>query len=76
MVFLYVHRDFSKEIAYFNQLFLSCMVYMLGCEQYYCRMTPTYVIQYECEILCILGVFYSNVEYVHVSYDVMWVCGL
>ena len=52
------------------------MVYMFDWEEYYCRMTHTYVTLYECVPLCMLGVFYSSVDYILLSYNVMWMCGL
>ena len=52
------------------------MVYMTSCDEYCYSMTPNFESPYEYVILCMLGVFYSNVEYVVVSYDVMWVCDL
>ena len=50
------------------------VVYVANDDEYSCSMTPTYMNPIWMCDQSMLGVFYSNIEYVLASYDVMWVC--
>ena len=47
------------------------VVYMTNNDEYSCSMTPTYMNPILMFNKSMLGFFYSNVEYVLISYDVM-----
>ena len=50
------------------------VVYVANDDEYSYIITLLMKSLYECVILCMLEVFYSNFEYVLASYGEMWVC--
>lgn len=49
------------------------VVYIDNDDEYFCSMAPTYMNPIWMSDQSMLGIFYSNVEYVLSTYDVIWV---